>query len=104
MNESIYTYRPDIPLFEVGQVVLSKKCRKAITPFASYEGLARHQAGDWGEVSAEVKRRNMLALRDRQPLESEYTAPNGVKYTISTKADRSNTYIGLKNDCPQQVS
>jgi hypothetical protein len=53
--------------------------------------LSRHLSGDWGDLSAEDKRRNNQALREGTRLFSSYNIGNGVKIWIITEADRSVT-------------
>ena len=60
--------------------------------------MVRHMAGDWGEVDAEDKAANDLALMDGSRLLSAYTTTKGQKLWIITEADRSVTTILLPSD------
>jgi len=62
------------------------------------ELLARHEAGDWGEVGAEDRAENELSVRDGFRVLSAYTLRTGVKLWIITEADRSATTILLPEE------
>jgi hypothetical protein len=51
--------------------------------------LARHAAGDWGDVDAEDRAANDHALAAGERLLSAYRLPNGERLWIITEADRS---------------
>jgi hypothetical protein len=59
--------------------------------------LARHAAGDWGELCAFDRRQNEIALRDGLRVFSSYDAPAG-RVWIITEADRSITTILLPEE------
>jgi hypothetical protein len=60
--------------------------------------IARHAAGDWGEVDREDWRANDRSLRDGSRLLSSYTLPGGTRIWIITEADRSSTCILLPEE------
>jgi hypothetical protein len=60
--------------------------------------LARHQAGDWGEVNEEDRRLNDDALVHGDRLLSAYRTLKGVKLWIITEADRSSTVLLLPEE------
>ncbi len=60
--------------------------------------LARHEAGDWGEVGAEDWEENELSVREGFRILSAYTLSTGVKIWIITEADRSATTILLPEE------
>jgi hypothetical protein len=62
------------------------------------EFLARHAAGDWGEVDAEDRRANDAAIAEGTRLLSAYRLDTGVKIWIITEADRSATTILLPEE------
>ena len=62
------------------------------------EFLARHEAGDWGEVSPEDWAENDLSVREGFRLLSAYTLKTGVTIWIITEADRSATTILLPEE------
>ena len=62
------------------------------------EFLARHAAGDWGEVGAEDWASNDAALENETRILSAYRLATGVKIWIITEADRSATTILLPEE------
>jgi hypothetical protein len=62
------------------------------------ELLARHVAGDWGELDAEDQRANEDALVTSARILSAYVLPSGVKVWILTEADRSATTVLLPEE------
>ena len=54
--------------------------------------LARHAAGDWGEISAIQARANALALHQGYLVRSEYFL-NRIQIQILTNEDRTRTYF-----------
>lgn len=61
--------------------------------------LARHQSGDWGDISKGDKKENELSLKKGFRIVSAYILPNtGEKIWIITEADRSSTTILLPSE------
>jgi hypothetical protein len=90
----------DKPLFPLGQMVATPGALDALheageTP-RSY--LARHQAGDWGELDPADVKENELSLKQGFRLLSAYVLSNGAKIWIITEADRSATTILLPEE------
>jgi hypothetical protein len=63
----------------------------------SFDLLARHATGDWGELCAYDRRQNEIALRDGYRVLSSYEIPTG-RVWIITEADRSVTTILLPEE------
>lgn len=59
--------------------------------------LARHVAGDWGELTNDDKKANEDAVRDGSRILSSYKFPAG-KVWVLTEADRSSTCVLLPSD------
>ena len=89
--------------FSTGQVVMTRGvlelCRQD-PRFAAFvsQSLRRHVSGDWGDVEAEDRQSNDLALQEGDRLLSAYNDDrfprNGVSNLwIITEADRSSTCI-----------
>ena len=57
--------------------------------------LARHQAGDWGDVTEQVRAVNERALAERFNLQSVYAVANGQRLVVVTNRERSRTMIHL---------
>jgi hypothetical protein len=86
--------------FELGRIVATPGALAAmeeagITPASL---LARHAAGDWGELDAEDVRENEFSLANGFRLLSAYRLSNGVKVWVVTEADRSATTILLPDE------
>jgi hypothetical protein len=62
-----------------------------------FELLARHAAGDWGELCAFDRRQNEMALREGYRVLSSYHIQSG-RIWIVTEADRSVTTILLPEE------
>ena len=60
--------------------------------------LAKHLAGDWGEVGAEDRRANDAALRHGGRLLSAYKTLKGVRLWVITEADRASTVMLLPEE------
>jgi hypothetical protein len=63
----------------------------------SFEYLARHATGDWGNLCAFDRRQNEIALRAGLRVLSSYEVPAG-RVWIITEADRSVTTILLPEE------
>jgi hypothetical protein len=83
--------------FPSGQIVTTRNAADRLTPAAIAEGLARHLAGDWGDLPPEDVRSNEDALRRGGRLFSAYGKDNG-RFWIITEWDRSVTTILLPED------
>jgi hypothetical protein len=60
--------------------------------------LTLHEQGDWGEISAEDKAANTLALITGERILSAYRTALGEHLWIITEADRSSTCILLPDE------
>ena len=86
--------------FPLGLLVMTPGARDAIAEAdqAPYEFLARHAAGDWGELSDDDKRENELSLMEGFRILSAYRTAKGEKLWVITEADRSATTILLPEE------
>ncbi len=95
------TSRENLALFQLGEVCASIGASEAfkksgVSPFWF---LAKHQEGDWGEVSEYEQAENNLAVRDGFQVLSAYTLPKtGEEIWIITERDRSATTILLPEE------
>ena len=60
--------------------------------------LARHLAGDWGEVCEEDAKENEFSVENGFRILSAYTLSTGVKIWIITESDRSATTFLLPSE------
>lgn len=81
--------------FELGQVVVTHLAQDLLDACGHRpeELLARHQSGDWGDVSAEERRINEQGVHNNLSLVSSYHIASGHRLTVFTKADRSYTFV-----------
>lgn len=88
------------PRFSLGQVVATPGVLRAleIANQLPFEFLARHQAGDWGEVDEEDRAENELSVDKGFRILSAYRTNNNVRIWVITEADRSATTILLPEE------
>ncbi len=86
--------------FPLGQVVATPGALKALEEArqSPAEFLARHRAGDWGDVCPQDKQLNDRAVKDGERLLSAYKTARGVKLWVITEADRSSTCLLLPQE------
>jgi hypothetical protein len=92
------TDRLPAPKFPLGQVVITANALGTLPPGDAPKALARHAAGDWGDLDEEDRHQNELALEHRLRIFSAYRAADGTKFWIITEADRSATTVLLPAD------
>ena len=88
------------PRFALGQIVSTPGALEAFgeagqTPL---EFLARHVAGDWGQVDKADAAENELSVKERFRILSAYTLKTGTQIWIVTEADRSSTCVLLPSE------
>lgn len=83
----------------LGQVVATPGALEALAEAGehSFGYLARHAAGDWGDLCSFDRRQNEVALREGSRIFSSYETPAGRVWVI-TEADRSATTILLPEE------
>ena len=88
------------PLFRLGRWVCTPGAEAALRrsgdSFLTY--LARHAAGDWGDLCPHDRSVNDQALRSGGRLFSAYRLSNGTKIWVITESDRSVTTILLPDE------
>lgn len=77
------------PLFRPGRIVATPGCLEALEQASQnlWEFLARHLAGDWGELDAVDKLSNEEAVKDGSRILSAYVLKTGVKIWLVTEAE-----------------
>lgn len=83
---------------ELGQLLITKGANATLHIPDAAKALARHQNGDYGEISEADKEANLEALVSGGRILSVHTDRNGVKFWIITEADRYATTILLPED------
>ncbi len=86
--------------FQLGEVVVTPRASQALAASAQTldELLARHQSGDWGEVTAAERQLNDEGIDQRFNLVSNYRTCRGERLTVVTRADRGSTFVHLAVD------
>lgn len=99
MTDSQHSTRPR-PLFALGRIVATPGALEALERAGKSPAdfLARHQRGDWGDLSDDDRRENEFSLGRHLRLFSAYQLDRDVKIWIITEADRSATTILLPSD------
>jgi hypothetical protein len=88
------------PKFSLGRVVVTPGALRALEEANQnpFEFLARHQAGDWGELCEGDKRENEFSVRNGFRILSAYRTRNNTRIWIITEADRSVTTLLLPDE------
>jgi len=89
--------------FPLGQMVMTHGVNDKIaedTEFAKFvlKGIARHAAGDWGNLSAEDAKENDFSITRQLRLLSSYEQGDLPKIWVITEADRSATTVLFPNE------
>ncbi len=88
------------PLFRLGQVVLTPGAIRALEEarLCPWDFLARHSAGDWGDLDEEDWHLNDEAVKDGSRILSAYLTAKGERVWVITEADRSVTTLLLPSE------
>lgn len=95
------TNRESLALFQLGEVCASIGASEAFKNAGVSPGwfLAKHQEGDWGEISTHDETLNNWSVQEGFRVVSAYTLPKtGEKILIITERDRSATTILLPEE------
>jgi hypothetical protein len=84
--------------FKLGRVMATPAAMGALGANEILRALARHAAGDWGDVDREDSRANDRALQAGGRLLSAYRGERNTKFWIITEADRAATTVLLPED------
>jgi hypothetical protein len=86
--------------FQLGEVLVTPRASQALAASSQSldELLARHQSGDWGDVSAAERRLNDEGIAKRFNLVSNYRTRGGERLMVVTRADRGSTFVHLAPD------
>lgn len=86
------------PKFALGQVIATQGALASLSLEDITLGLNRHLRGDWGDLCADDKRANEIALAQGTRLLSAYTSRGEVRFWIITEWDRSVTTVLLPEE------
>ena len=92
------TTRPAPATFPLGRILITAHAAAVLAPADVQTALARHAAGDWGEVSGGDWALNESALAAGDRLLSVYHDARGHRFWIITEAGRDATTILLPED------
>ena len=83
--------------FEIGEVVATPAALAALQAIGQTlpNLLARHQAGDWGDVADQVRSVNERGLVECFNLQSAYAVNRGQRLVVVTNGERTVTMIHL---------
>lgn len=83
--------------FEVGSIVVTPAAEVALSANGTLvdDLLARHQEGDWGDVTDPLRMVNERGLTDCFNLQSRYTLADGQRLVVLTNRDRTTTMVHL---------
>jgi hypothetical protein len=86
--------------FPLGRVVATPGALRVLEEANqnAFEFLAKHQAGDWGELCEEDIRENEFSVLNDFRILSAYRTRNDVKIWVITEADRSATTLLLPEE------
>jgi len=84
--------------FPLGRTVITRNALDRLSSDDVQIALARHAAGDWGDVCPEDRHENELSLREGFRLLSVYQSKAGERFWVITEADRSVTTVLLPED------
>ena len=86
------------PKFTLGHICITANAAAAVPPNEVLLAVARHAAGDWGNLDAHDRQENERALGSRGRLLSAYQASNGQPFWVITDAGWAVTTLLLPED------
>lgn len=88
-----------VAVFRLGRIVATPNALSKLSQEDISTAIARHQAGDWGDLDEEDKRENQLSLEKGFRLLSAYHARSShAKFWLITESDRSATTVLMPED------
>ena len=82
----------------MGRMVVTANASNILTDEDIDTALARHESGDWGNVTDSDRRANDAAVKNGERILSVYKSADGEKFWIITEWDRSATTVLLPDD------
>jgi hypothetical protein len=84
--------------FHLGQVVITANAHARLDSASVHEGMCRHAAGDWGDISPHDAAENDAALTQGDGRLMSVYGTGDERFWIITEADRSVTTVLLPED------
>ncbi len=82
----------------LGQIIFTRNALDSLNHDDTLSCLARHAAGDWGDVGSADWTENDWSLEHGERILSSYKDRSGIKFWIITERDRSATTVLLPED------
>jgi len=98
MTQLDSVYQDPKPQFWLGKFAMTDEAIRALDMADVLIALRRHHNGDWGDVCAEDREANEMALQLGGRLHSVYHDRKDVKFWIVSEADRNTTTVFLPTD------
>ena len=86
------------PKVQLGQLCITPQALAAVPAPEVLRAIARHAAGDWGELDEPDRQENERALRHRGRLLSAYETSNGTRFWVITDPGWATTTLLLPED------
>lgn len=86
------------PLFSLGRLLITSNAANQLHMDDVAAGLKRHALGDWGDLCAEDKAANDMAILEGSRILSAYSDRGDTVFWVITEADRSCTTVLLPAD------
>jgi hypothetical protein len=89
--------------FRLGRITTTPDALAELAQEDILLAIQRHQSGDWGDLDGADKAENQRALSQGGRLVSVYRSLLGVKFTITTEADRQTSTVDLYRHCERRI-
>ena len=90
--------RTNTPQFRLGRLLITPNAQGKLSETDIQAGLQRHSQRDWGDVDANDRQANNVAVTEGTRILSAYVSENKVRFWIITEADHSATTVLLPED------
>ena len=87
-----------LPKFQPGRVCVTAAAAAVLAPADILRAIARHVAGDWGQVDEHDRQVNERALRTRGQLMSVFQASDGADFWVITDPQWQTTTLLMPED------
>jgi hypothetical protein len=84
--------------FPLGRIAATLNALARLTQEDILLGIARHQSGDWGDISDQDRIANELSVQEGSRVRSCYRSARGVQFWIETEISHSATRVLLPQE------